>query len=60
MSARDDSVLERHTHSVRHASRLRRKLTLSSFPSKLLSVVIILHVVLNFISLSSGGHCINL
>jgi len=60
MSAGDDSVLERHTHSVRHASRVRRKLTLYSFSSKLLSVIIILHVVLNFISVSNGIHCINL
>jgi hypothetical protein len=60
MSAGDDSVLERHTHSVRHASRVWRKLTFYPFSTKLLSVIIILHVVLNFISLSNGRHCINL
>lgn len=60
MSAGDDSALERHTDSVRHASPMRRKLTFNTFSTKLLSVIIILRVVLNFISLSNGRHCINL
>jgi len=60
MSAGDDSALERHTDSVRHASRMSRKLPFYSFSTKFLSAIIILHVVLNFISLSNGRHCIKL